>query len=75
MSFDPPPQTSRGGMTFIRFVVGTNQESAHEQTGVVAELRLLKESGDLPEYEHAHVGVLQGGANHTLQVQVTVEPI
>lgn len=66
MSFDPPPQTSRGGMTFIRFVVGTNQESAHEQTGVVAELRLLKESGDLPEYEHAHIQELFAWLNEHL---------
>ncbi len=42
-------------MTFIRFVVGTNQESAKHQTGVVIELRLLKESGELPDYEHPHV--------------------
>ena len=53
-----PPQTSRGRMTFIRFVVGTNQESPKQQTGVVTELRLLKESGDLPGYEHEHVDQL-----------------
>lgn len=45
-------------MTFIRFVVGTNQESARLQTGVITELRLLKESGELPEYEHPHVDEL-----------------
>ncbi|MCB1275680.1 hypothetical protein [Prosthecobacter sp.] len=66
MSFDPPPQTSRGGMTFIRFVVGTNQERARQQTGVVAELRLLKESGDLPDYEHEHVAELFAWLNDHL---------
>jgi hypothetical protein len=68
MSYDPPPQTSRGGMTFIRFVVGTNQESARQQSGVVTELRLLKESGDLPEYEHAHVAELFTWLNEHLRV-------
>lgn len=68
MSFDPPPQTSRGSMTFIRFVVGTNQESARQQTGVVAELRLLRDSGDLPEYEHAHVEELFAWLNDHLPV-------
>ena len=45
-------------MTFVRFVVGTPQETPRLQTGVVTELRLLKESGDLPAYEHEHVEAL-----------------
>ena len=61
-----PPQTSRGRMTFIRFVVGTNQASPRTQTGVVTELRLLKESGDLPEYEHEHVAELFKRLNESL---------
>lgn len=53
-------------MTFIRFVVGTNQEPARDQSGVVGELRRLKESGDLPEYEHAHVAELFAWLNEHL---------
>jgi hypothetical protein len=41
-------------MNFIRFVVGTHHATPRTQTGVVAELRLLRESGDLPSYEHDH---------------------
>ncbi|GEP45966.1 hypothetical protein [Brevifollis gellanilyticus] len=55
-------------MTFIRFVVGTNQERASQQSGVVTELRLLKESGDLPEYEHAHVEEIFEWLNEHLPV-------
>ncbi len=53
-------------MTFVRFVVGTNQESARMQSGVVTELRLLKESGDLPDYEHDHVEELFTWLNDNL---------
>ncbi len=35
---------------FIRFVVGTNKDSPRHQTGVVTELRLLRDSGELPIY-------------------------
>jgi hypothetical protein len=68
MSFDPPTQLSRGAMTFVRFVVGTNQEPARLQTGVVIELRLLKESGELPDYEHPHVEELFAWINQNLPV-------
>jgi hypothetical protein len=40
---------------YIRFVVGTNREREFTQSGVVAELRVLRESGHLPDYEHEHV--------------------
>ena len=40
---------------YVRFVVGTDRELPRTQTGVVTELRLLKESGDLPDYEVEHV--------------------
>lgn len=40
---------------FIRFVMGTEREEARALTGVIRELRLLKESGDLAHYEHDHV--------------------
>ena len=53
-------------MTFVRFVVGTNQESPRYQSGVVTELRLLKESGALPDYEHAHVEELFAWLNEHL---------
>lgn len=53
-------------MTFVRFVVGTNQESARDQSGVVCELCLLKEPGDLPEYEHAHFQELFAWLNEHL---------
>ena len=66
MSFDPPPQTSRASMTFIRFVVGSNLEAPSDQTGIVAELRLLRESGNLPDYEHAHVAELFAWLNEHL---------
>lgn len=68
MGFDPPPQLSRGAITFVRFVVGTNQSPARLQTGVVAELRMLRESGDLPPYEHAHVEELFDWLNRNLRV-------
>lgn len=55
-------------MTFVRFVVGTNQESARQQSGAVTELRLLKESGDLPDYEHPHVAELFDWLNQNLPV-------
>ena len=42
-------------MKYVRFVVGTNREKPQIQTGIVVELRLLKESGDLPDYEVEHV--------------------
>lgn len=42
-------------MKYVRFVVGTNQEDERTQTGIVAELRLLKESGELPQYEIDHI--------------------
>ncbi len=53
-------------MNFVRFVVGTNQETPRLQSGVVTELRLLKESGDLPDYEHEHVEQLFEWLNENL---------
>jgi hypothetical protein len=41
--------------TYIRFVVGTNREEPKNQTGVVTTLRLLKDRGQLPDYEVEHV--------------------
>ena len=41
--------------TYVRFVVGTNREEPKYQTGVVTSLRVLKESGQLPDYEVEHV--------------------
>ncbi|RYD62369.1 MAG: hypothetical protein EOP84_34655 [Verrucomicrobiaceae bacterium] len=41
--------------TYVRFVVGTNREEPREQTGVVASLRLLRDRGQLPDYEVEHV--------------------
>ena len=51
---------------FVRFVVGTNREQPYNQTGVVAELRLLKESGDLPDYEEGHAKGLFNWLNENL---------
>ena len=52
----------------MRFVIGTNQDTPRNQSGVVTELRLLKESGDLPDYEHAHVDELFRWLNDHLPV-------
>ncbi len=41
--------------TYIRFVVGTNREEPKHQAGVVASARILKEGGQLPDYEVEHV--------------------
>lgn len=40
--------------TYVRFVVGTNREEPREQTGVVTSLRLLRDKGELPDYEVEH---------------------
>ena len=40
---------------YVRFVVGTNRESPRYQTGVVTELRMLRDSGELPDYYLDHV--------------------
>ena len=40
---------------YVRFVVGTNQDSPTQQTGVVTELRRLRDSSALPSYEQEHV--------------------
>ena len=68
MRFDPPDQSSRGNMTFVRFVVGTNQESAREQSGVVTELRLLRETVVLAKYEHTQIEDLFEWLNEHLPV-------
>jgi hypothetical protein len=36
---------------YIRFVVGTNREAPRYQTGAVVELRMLRDSGELPDYD------------------------
>ncbi|WDE96327.1 hypothetical protein PQO03_11465 [Lentisphaera profundi] len=36
---------------YIRFVVGTNQESPTIQTGLITELRFLKEESELHQFE------------------------
>lgn len=48
MSHTQPPM-------YLRFVVGTNRTPASSQAGVVTELRILSESGRLPDYEVEHV--------------------
>jgi hypothetical protein len=40
---------------FVRFVVGTNQDRPRVQAGVVTELRMLRDSGELPGYYHEQV--------------------
>jgi hypothetical protein len=40
---------------YIRFVVGTNRDCPTTQAGVVTELRMLRDSGRLPDYEVEHV--------------------
>lgn len=40
---------------YIRFVVGTNRDRPTTQAGVVTELRMLRDSGRLPDYEVEHV--------------------
>lgn len=35
---------------FVRFVVGTNREAPRFQSGVVTELRMLRDSGELADY-------------------------
>ena len=51
---------------YLRFVVGTNREENNTQTGIVTELRMLRESGDLPLYEHEHVEELFEWLNQNL---------
>lgn len=55
-------------MTFTRFVVGTNAGAARDQSGVVTELRILKESGELPDYELEQIEALFAWLNEHLPV-------
>lgn len=43
---------------YVRFVVGTNREAPRFQTGVVTELRMLRDDGGLADYEVAHINEL-----------------
>ena len=51
---------------YIRFVVGTNREEMRAQTGVIVELRLLRDSGDLPDYESKRVEEIFDWLNENL---------
>lgn len=42
-------------MTYIRFVVGVETESAHVQTGLFTEINALKQGGELMDYEEKMV--------------------
>ena len=42
-------------MKYVRFIVGTNREKDNAQTGIVTELRILQESGEIPSYEEEHI--------------------
>lgn len=51
---------------YIRFVVGTNREAARFQTGVVTELRMLRDSGGLEDYEVGYINELFEWINEEL---------
>lgn len=53
---------------YVRFVVGTNQDAARNQTGVIVELRLLKESGELPPYQIEQIDEIFAWINEHLPV-------
>jgi hypothetical protein len=68
MNFDPPPQSSRGRIFFQRFVVGTDQGPARDQSGVFTELRMLKESGEMPGFEQEQTEAIFAWFNEHLPV-------
>jgi len=45
-------------MRYIRFVAGTNRELPSRQHGVVTELRMLRDSGEVADYEIDHINEL-----------------
>jgi hypothetical protein len=51
---------------YIRFVVGTNRDCPTTQAGVVTELRFLRDSGSLPDYEVEHVNEIFECLNEVL---------
>ncbi|RYD61355.1 MAG: hypothetical protein EOP83_17220 [Verrucomicrobiaceae bacterium] len=53
-------------MKYIRFVAGTNRESPRRQHGVVTALRMLRDSGEVADYEAAHIRELFEWMNENL---------